>query len=232
MNKDIHKIQADILKALLLREAGRFSEIKPADLPSDQFTFHLKKLTESGVVEKTTDGFYRLTIAGKDYANRYDIDSKEVKLEKQAKLGVLIIASRGNVGNREYVMQTRLKQPFFGFRGFVTGKIKAGESVIETAARELEEETGLRGKVRQKCIYHERIYSSAQELLEDKYFFICLSHAPEGNLITDFEGGKNEWLDASEALKGNIFYDIADLLLLAEENAPAFSEKSYTVEKY
>jgi len=232
MDKNIHEIQGGILKSLLLHETARFSDMNTNGVSSDQFTFHVKQLMTNGIIEKTAEGLYRLTIAGKDYASRFDIDSGPVKIEKQAKLSVLVVVIRESNRKKEYLMQTRLKQPFFGFRGFVTGKIKIGESVPETAARELEEETGIHASLEQKAIYHERIYSKDNHLLEDKYFYIFLGQDPTGNLLTEFEGGENRWTSEAEILKGNIFYDIADLLNLAHAKDFAFSEKSYTVDKY
>lgn len=232
MTKDIHNIQGEILKRLLLSETARFSELKPEKVSSDQFTFHIKRLVEEGIILKKEDGLYELTIPGKDYANRFDIDSGHVKHEKQAKLGVLIIGIRQTPQGKEYLMQERLKQPFFGFRGFVTGKIKIGESVVEAATREFEEETGLSGDVDHKSVYHERIYNEEGELLEDKYFFICTVTNPTGELIANLEEGKNQWFPEAQVLEGNIFYDISDLLALTEPGAPIFSEKEYVVKKY
>jgi len=233
MEKNIHEIQGSILKGLLLREEARFSELNTDNVPSDQFTFHLKQLTEQRIIEKTQEGLYRLTVSGKEYANRFDIDSGPIQIEKQAKLSVLVIASRINDGKREYAMQTRLKQPFFGYRGFITGKMRMGESVFDTAARELMEETGLiASSLEHITIYHERIFSVEKELLEDKYFFIFLAEDPKGDLISDFQGGKNEWVAEEKAVDGNIFYDIADLLSLIKDKKSGLLEKDYFVEKY
>jgi 8-oxo-dGTP pyrophosphatase MutT (NUDIX family) len=233
MEKDIHKIQGLILRELLLKETARFSELNIDNASSDQFTFHLKQLTDRGIIVKTQEGLYRLTVFGKEYANRFDIDSDRVKIEKQAKLSVLTIATRMNNEGKEYLMQTRLKQPFFGFRGFITGKIKMGESVFDTAARELTEETGLSASNLEHIkVYHEKIFSIEKELLEDKYFFIFLTENPKGDLVTNFQGGMNEWIPEEKVVVGNAFYDIADLLALIEDKNPGLSEKDYFVEKY
>ena len=232
MEKNLHQIQGGILKALLLKETARFSELNPGKISSDQLTFHVKHLVEAGVVEKTPEGLYRLTIPGKDYASHFDIDSGPIKVEKQAKLGVLVVVTRGKRKSQEYLMQTRLKQPFFGFRGFVTGKMKWGEAALETAERELEEEAGLRTALAHKAVVHERIYSKSGELLEDKYFYVFRGENPEGELLTEFEGGKNSWLPEGEVLAGNIFYDIGDLLALANGKKFVFSEREYVVEKF
>jgi 8-oxo-dGTP pyrophosphatase MutT (NUDIX family) len=232
MHKEIHPIQANLLKNLLLSESARFSVLKPEEVPSDQFTFHLKQLSELGVVEKTEEGMYRLTHSGKEYANRFDIDSGVVKTERQAKLSVIVLVFREKDGVRDYVMQERLKHPFFGYRGFIAGKIKIGESIHEAATRELKEETGMEGSVTHKSVYHERIYSMNGDLLEDKYFFVCTAEITSGDLQTEFEGGRNAWIHESEVLNGHIFYDVEDLLALVKDGAPVFSEHSYTVDTY
>ena len=233
MDKNIHAIQGNILKLLLLRETARFSELNAKKIGTDQLTFHIKQLLESGIVEKTSDGSYRLTTQGKEYANRFDVDSGPVKMERQAKLAVLVIATRRNGKQREYLMQTRRKQPFFGFRGFITGKIKWGESVADAAARELLEETGLHGTLENKAIQHELIYlKDSNELVEDKYFYIFRVQEPEGKLADDFESGTNEWISEDQALAGNIFYEIEDLMKLAKAKQFAFTERTYHVERY
>lgn len=124
MDKEIHEIQASILKELLFRELSHFSELNREKIPSDQFAFHLKQLVDQGIAEKTEEGLYRLTVKGKEYANRFDVDSGPAKIEKQAKLSALVIAIRDGKEGTEYLMQTRSKHPFFGFRGFHNGKNK------------------------------------------------------------------------------------------------------------
>lgn len=232
MERGIHEIQGEILRVLLLRESARFSEINTMKLPTDQLTFHLKQLQAGGIVEKLESGAYQLTPRGKEYANRFDIDSGPMKIERQPKLSVMIIGTRERGGKREYLIQTRLKQPFFGFRGFMTGKVKFGESVLETASRELMEETGLAADLTHRAIFHERIYGTDGELLEDKYFYIFVAANPRGELIESFEGGRNSWLSGPEVLGGDAFYDIADLIELSQRSSFSFAEKSYTVSRY
>jgi ADP-ribose pyrophosphatase len=41
-----------------------------------------------------------------------------------------------------HLQQQRLKQPYYGYWGHMTGKIRWGETMLEAGARELQEETG------------------------------------------------------------------------------------------
>ena len=113
-NKEIHPIQGTILKALVLQPGMTFSEMNTEGVSSDQFTFHVKQLMKTGLVIKQDDGSYDLTTVGKEAANRLDIDSgAEVQVERQAKIGVLVVPVREKDGKTEYLVQKRLKQPFY-----------------------------------------------------------------------------------------------------------------------
>jgi predicted transcriptional regulator len=71
MNHDIHPVQGDILRVLLYTPDASFTELNGGTLSSDHFTFHIKRLVEIGLVEKTSDARYRLTATGKEHANRF-----------------------------------------------------------------------------------------------------------------------------------------------------------------
>ncbi len=188
-----HEVQITILRHLLFQPTAGFAELqKTSDFTSDHFNFHVKKLLTSGLIEKTDDG-YRLTSTGKEYANRLDTD--ENVIEKQPKVSVALIIERTNDGKQEFLVQQRLKHPYFGFWGRLGGKVRWGESFEEAAKRELKEETGLDGAFVFKSIFRKRDYDKdSGRLLEDKVFIIMYTDNAAGKLITDFEGGHNEWL--------------------------------------
>jgi 8-oxo-dGTP pyrophosphatase MutT (NUDIX family) len=219
----IHPIQFEILKHLLFKCASRFSELNTQQISSDHFNFHLKALVEKGLVEKTGDK-YNLTTTGKEFANRLDTENAQV--EKQAKLSVRVIGIDG----KKFLVQQRLKQPYFGYYGFGGGKIKFGETPIEAAARELMEETGLKGKLKLLAIRHKMDYSTSGTLLEDKYFFVFRAKNLMGELKTDFEGGRNIWLTEKEILKlPNLFDGVEMSIEETKQNSLVYREEKYTV---
>jgi ADP-ribose pyrophosphatase YjhB (NUDIX family) len=187
----VHEAQTSILRELLFLPEAGFAELqKPTGLASDHFMFHVNRLLEVGLVERHDRGKYRLTIAGKEYANRLDTDERTI--ERQAKITVLVVASRQRPdGSTEYMVQQRLKQPFYGRHGFMSGKIRWGETVVQAAERELLEETGLQADITVKCLYHKIDYTTEGRLLEDKHFYIVQASNPRGEMIERFDSGAN-----------------------------------------
>ena len=139
----IHDAQTSILRELLFHPKANFAKLqKGTGLSSDHFNFHIQKLVELKLVEKVSRGSYALTPRGKEHANKLDTDNNTI--ERQPKVAVILAVERKNSkGQKEYLFQERLKHPYFGFWGFATGKIRWGETIVQTAERELMEETGL-----------------------------------------------------------------------------------------
>jgi ADP-ribose pyrophosphatase YjhB (NUDIX family) len=189
----IHPIQTLILRELLFRPSATYSELqKLSGLDSDHFKFHLKRLVETNYVEKI-ESVYRLTVSGKEYANKIDTDQNI--LERQPKSAVILVVVREKDGKQEFLVQERLKHPYFGFWGFPSGKVRWGETILTTAARELLEETGLHGNFEHRGIYHERvIHEQTGEIIEDKVFHMMYCDQTNGDLMEAFEGGRNAWL--------------------------------------
>ena len=232
IGSEIRPVQAAILRVLHYTPEARFSELNTGNISSDHFTFHVKKLLELGLIEKSGER-YRLTPAGKEFTNRFDTDTEKIVLERQAKIGALVICTREENGQAQYLAQQRLKQPFYGFHGFITGKVKWGEQVLETAARELREEAGLAAKLTLVGVEHKMDYSPAGDLLEDKYFFLFRGEEPEGTLTEKFEGGRNFWTSKEEILKlPDLFDDVSAMLEAVGQDKFVFHERKYTVAKY
>jgi ADP-ribose pyrophosphatase YjhB (NUDIX family) len=199
MEVQIHAAQTSILRELLFLPEAGFAELqKPTGLTSDHFNWHIGRLVELGLVERLARGRYRLTPRGKEYANRLDTDNNTV--ERQPKSAVLLAIERARGGRTEYLFQERLKQPWYGYWGLPSGKIRWGETISGAAARELKEETGLEAE-REICgVYHELVFRrETGEQLEDKIFFVVRCFGVRGGLIERFEGGRNAWMSEAKA---------------------------------
>ncbi len=225
-----HEAQMKLLRQLLMSSTSKFSQLVAATgLTSDHANFHIKQLVEVGFVEHVSKSYgeYRLTIRGKEYANRMDTD--ENVMEKQPKLSVVldIISSDG-----KHLQQERLKQPYYGYWGRPTGKIRWGETMLEAAARELKEETGLSADLCIIGFYHKLDYDADDVFLEDKYFCVVRGLNPLGSLLETTEGHHNAWLTDKEFIaKEKRFGNLEEVQDDIEAGRLFILEKKFTYPK-
>ena len=188
-----------ILRELLFNPNSRFTDLNIQGLSNDHFSYHIKVLIQDGYVTKN-ESKYLLTNKGKEFANRMDTDNTEI--EKQPKVAVIIIATKNIKGKKHLLVQERTKEPYFGYYGFITGKIRFGEKVSETAKRELKEEAGLEGGdiVIKRIVHDHVVLEDSGDLVEDKMFYVVLIKNPKGDLV-DTRNGKNKWITVEQFKK-------------------------------
>ena len=222
---DAHSAQMAILRKLLIHQDASFSELGGVSgLTSDHANFHIKKLVAATMIERVPKeyGKYRLTRKGKEYANRMDTD--ELVIEKQPKLVVDI----GIEKDGKFLFQERKKQPYYGYWGFPTGKIRWGETMLGAAARELMEETGLEAELRYIGVHHKLDFDDNGELLEDKYLVLVHGINPRGDLMARTETHDNHWLTPDEyKMLDKRFGDIDETLRYVRGESAFISETEY-----
>jgi len=227
MNKDLHEVQASILRELLFHNGTNFASLNKSGLTNDHFTFHIKRLIKEGIVEKKGK-LYFLTQKGKQYAGKLDIYG--LKLEMFGTPSVAITAKKIIKGKVHYLIQQRLKEPLYGYYGFINGKVKFGEFAQETAKRELFEETGLTGSPEIIAVQHRLRGPNRNEVKLDHYFFIYLVKNIKGKLKSTDEG-KNYWKTEDEIQKLNTFPGFEKSLAVAiAEKAVPYAEQFVKVE--
>lgn len=219
----IHPVQTHILRELLFLPSASFTDLqKPLGLDADHFKFHIQRLVVLGYVEKVEYGVYALTQKGKEYANK--LDTQDNTIERQPKSAVILVIKKQDC----FLVQQRLKHPYFGFWGFPGGKIKWGETIIDAGQRELYEESNLVAELVYKGVYHEHAYNAeTNELLEDKIFHILFGKVIDDTLATDFEGGRNAWLSIEEIKRLDKKYASFDTELAVGIGSIPFIEQSH-----
>lgn len=230
MDHNLHSVQIQILRELVFRPSAKFSDLNISSLSNDHFTFHIKRLIDLGLVLKLANT-YTLSQSGKEYANRLDTDA--LQLERQAKTSTLIVCTRIHKNQTQYLISQRLKQPYYGFYGWIGGKKKWGESILECAARELLEETNCTADLKLVGIKHKRDYLIADEVQEDKFFFVIHAQNLQGELKHEFEGGRNLWLTKAEILiLPDLFPDVTRSMAMVTAKKLEYIEITSQVTKY
>lgn len=208
MSLQLHSYQNALVRALITYPHGaHFNSLLVEGLESEHMNYHLKKLIEYGLVEKK-NMLYSLTDTGKDYCNLTDDEMRE--LEKQPKTSVILWCTRINPqGEREHLINRRLRHPYYGKVGRLTGKVRYGETLVQAAKRELYEETGLEAS---SCklveIYHKLRTKPDGEVVQDVLFYIVQMEKFTGHLIEKTKYQENFWL--SEKNPDKNAYDFFD----------------------
>ena len=201
MQDNLHEAQANILKELLFHNGSKFSNMNTSGLPNDHFTFHLRQLIKNEIVEKINNKYF-LTQKGKLYANKLDVDGLAV--EKFGTPSVAVTVKKIVKGKTYYLMHHRLKEPLYGYWGFVNGKVRFGEFSRDTAKRELFEETGLKGAPKILAVAHKMRGPNRKHIKLDHFFFLYIVENARGKLRNTKEG-KNYWKTLEEIKKLKTF---------------------------
>lgn len=134
---DMHHIQKDILQKLSANSPLRFSQLQPAHIPNNAFSYHLKKLLSSEYIESTTTGY----IATRKALKTLQYSETGQKKKQITPTTITIIAVTNNIG--ETLILKRRKRPFVDYYGLPSGLVHAGETIDQAASRELKEKTGI-----------------------------------------------------------------------------------------
>lgn len=133
-----HVIQRHIIGVLIHQKYSRFRDLRPPKTDTNLFSYHLKVLLKTGLVEKTGSG-YTLSDAGLGYVDRVSI--KKLNVRSQPKIITMHVLRNGR---GEVLLQRREKQPYIDTWTLPYGKTHISDrSIAEAAHRELQEKLGI-----------------------------------------------------------------------------------------
>lgn len=190
MNID-HPLQKNILLKLIHTPEATFTELLGKERDSNKFAYHLGVLEKNSIILKK-DGRYTLSTEGKHLSSFIEGDTGSKALFPT--FNHILVVRDGD----KILAQHRLKEPFYGYWGLISGKINFGLNIEECAKRDIEEETGLKAE-------HARFYGVNQsKTFEDNkmihhhiMFYVELSGI-SGTLRTQTHKGENKWLTIGE----------------------------------
>lgn len=221
----MHPIQREILYRLITNSSLPFSKLKPREVESNLFMYHLKQLIAEGLVGKRTDGKYELTTEGLVFADRLSLASFKPRIQPKI---ITLIVCQNKKG--EYLLYKRKRQPFIGLCGFVYGKIHLGEKVAQAAERELKEKTGLSTKLTHRGDVYLTTFQNGAVLTE-VFCHIFEGENPTGELVQDSEIGGCFWTKVEGLSKKELIPGFSDIYKLVRKSTKAlfFAEYTYTL---
>lgn len=211
-HRKLHYYQIELLKKLSTHPRLRFNQLLIEGLESEHMNYHLKLLIEDNFITKLGP-HYTLTDAGKDYSNL--LDEQTDIIEKQPKTSIVIRGVRKNIqGQIEHLLNKRLRQPYYGKVGRITGKVRFGEQFVQAAKRELYEETGLIAQnFTLEEIYHKLRHREDGVWVQDVIFYIFFVTNFSGQLIEQTPYQQNFWITETELQERSDLDPYDDLVL-------------------
>lgn len=210
----MHPIQREILYRLITNSCLPFSKLKPQEVESNLFMYHLKQLVVQELVQKRADGKYELTAAGLVFADRLSLSSFKPRIQPKI---ITLIVCQNKKG--EYLLYKRKRQPFIGLSGFVYGKIHLGEKVAQAAQRELREKTGLEAKLTH-CGEVYLTTMKGDNVVAAVFCHVFVGENPTGQLIKDSEIGECFWANPQILGLEKFMPGFEDILLLVKKEQP------------
>jgi len=133
-----HHIQKHIIDVLMYTEVARFKELRPPKTDTNLFSYHLKALIKTGMVNKSDAG-YTLSASGLSYVDRVSTEKRVIRMQPKIISMLLIQNSEGDV-----LLQRRNKQPYINAWTLPYGKIHIDDASLKQAAqREVKEKLGI-----------------------------------------------------------------------------------------
>jgi len=194
-----HKTQRDIILKLIHNPQASFSDL--CDEPeTNRFAYHLSTLENKGLIKKT-DGKYSLSNAGQQLSSFIEGDTGN-KAAFPTFTHVLIVQDGDKI-----LAQRRLKEPFYGYWGLISGKINFGWNVEECALRDITEECGLKAKKSELIgINQAKTFQDGKLHHHHIMFYVRLSGI-SGNIQKQTHKGHNAWMTIKEFKQKERFPD-------------------------
>ena len=126
-----HHIQRSIM--MQLRQEGRqpYQALKPDGMEGNAFNYHLRNLKKAGLID-TLEDLYELTATGHLVADGFSSPVARLMLRPYAHTA--IIATSGS----KILLYCATRQPLNGLLTLPSGKMRYGDDLAQSVARELE----------------------------------------------------------------------------------------------
>ncbi|MBW2964683.1 NUDIX hydrolase [Candidatus Woesearchaeota archaeon] len=190
MNID-HPLQKSVLLKLIHTPEATFTELLGDERDSNKFAYHLGVLEKNSIIEKK-DGKYVLSAEGRKLSAFIEGDTGSKALFPTF-THVLIIKDRDKI-----LAQRRLKEPFYGYWGLISGKINFGLNIEECAKRDIEEEAGLKAEHASFFGVNQSKTFEGDKMIHHHIMFYVELSGISGTMKPQTHKGENRWMTIEE----------------------------------
>lgn len=124
-----HHIQRHILSVLMYEKIARFRDMRPENVDTNLYSYHLKLLQKADFVQKV-DGGYTLGKAGILYIDR--VSTSTLKVRTQPKVITMLVAQNSE---GELLLYHRQRQPYTHQWTLPYGKLHIEDDSLEMSAK-------------------------------------------------------------------------------------------------
>jgi hypothetical protein len=194
----MHYIQTYILDKLIFTEYLRNKDMRPPNIESNLYQYHLKQLQKDNYIIKK-DNYYTLDSKGLRYAGLHSTNLKNARPQPS----LLTVTFIENLSG-EILIRPKHRQPFIGMNSLLVGKVHLGESITDTAQREYRERIGqdATNKFKQFSSVHMTIMQNG--CLISDYFAILLRVTSGKNFLipegAEFKNPRSKILNLSPGI--------------------------------
>lgn len=214
----MHFIQAHILDKLIHAEKLRNRDMRPANIDSNLYQYHLLRLQKEGFVAK--EGiYYKLTGRGLAYADRHSTTLRKTRSQPKLITVIFLYNQEGKV-----LLISRTRQPFMGMYNLPSGKIHLDETVEAAARREIKEKAGEQLEV--GGLNH---FGSSHIIIKQSDFVISDYVALLLEAQIQSIHGENTFFANTNVLPDSTMPSVRELIQ-AFENKQIFSEHTITID--
>lgn len=221
----MHPIKKQILAGLITNSSLSYSKLKPKEIESNLFIYHLKQLISEDLIHKRSDGEYELSTQGEIFADKLSL--KTLKPRIQPKIITLIVCQNHK---GQLLFYKRKQQPFLGQIGFPYGKIHLGETVGEAVSRELQEKTNLSATLVHKADVYLTVFKN-QEVISQMFCHVFLGKNPRGELQKTAPIGECFWEKVDNFSSTRFIPGVSDIFKVATKPSKhlLFAEFTYHI---
>lgn len=225
MNPIEHHIQKSILKYLTNKKAARYSEMKPENIDSNLYAYHLKKLLKLDFIIKESN-LYTLSPHGQNYVENISLSEFNFRNQPKITTRILLKNKKG-----QYFLTKRSKQPLIDMWGFASGKTHIeDERIIDAAQREVSDKIGLNIRsLKHVGNYYAKILSQG-EIVSNTLSHVFSATLSELETHSLKISNSQNWFSTDEMTELDLIPDTLDLIYLAEHSSgDFFAELEYEI---